>query len=282
MAELTAAVGNSAINKIVLAAGTYELGSTMCGNRLYTDTQSAICIDRALTIQADVPGAVVLNGMGNRRSVFQIKSGLSRAIVNLIGLNITGGRSDGGGVSIRSGVANFEGCNIHENQASGEDENGDIGLGGGGVYVDSDGVANFESCNIHDNSVGSGGYYGGGGLLIFGTATLTNTNVYSNEVPESSDDGGGGVVVVSGGVANFKGCDIHDNTAGVCSPSPLPSHFRHHPLELTLEPTGCGVGASGFRVVMPIITVVASLSMEWQNLRAARSITTPLMGCVAC
>ena len=53
----------------------------------------------------------------------------------------------------------------------------------------------------------------GRGLYIRGTATLTNTNVYSNEVPENSDDGGGGVVVFSGGVANFESCNIHDNTA---------------------------------------------------------------------
>ena len=303
VAELTAAVGNSAVNKIVLAAGTYELGSS-------------IHIDRALTIEAGVPGAVVLNGMGARR-VFQIQSGLSRAIVDLIGLNITGGfgtgvegdfgwqrqgggvfvssdgvanfkgcnihdnRADGGGVSV-AGVANFEGCNIHNNEAAGLDESGEVGIGGGGVLVGSNGAANFESCNIHDNSVGGGGFIGGGGLLILGTATLTNTNVYSNEVPaENVDDGGGGVLVSSSGVAHFKGCDIHDNRALVCSPSPLPSHFRHRPLELTLEPTGCGVGACGFRVVTSVITAVASLSMEWQNLKTARSMTTPLMGCVA-
>merc|ERR1740130_1637549 len=49
---------------------------------------------------------------------------------------------------------------------------------GGGVYVYSDGVANFEGCNIHDNTAGS--RYGGG-LYIQGTATLINTNVYSNQ-----------------------------------------------------------------------------------------------------
>ena len=78
--EFTAAVGNSAVDKILLAAGTYELTSTMCSG-------SAVCIDRALTIEAGVPGAVVLNAMGGRR-VFQIQSG---GTVELIGLNITGG-----------------------------------------------------------------------------------------------------------------------------------------------------------------------------------------------
>ena len=82
--EFTAAVGNSAVDKILLAAGTYELTSDMC-------TGSAICIDRALTIEAVVPGAVVLNAMGGRR-VFQIQSG---GTAELVGLNITGGSATG-------------------------------------------------------------------------------------------------------------------------------------------------------------------------------------------
>ena len=80
--EFTAAVGNSAVDKILLAAGTYELTSDMC-------TGSAVCINRALTIEAEVPGAVVLNAMGGRR-IFEIQSG---GTVELIGLNITGGNA---------------------------------------------------------------------------------------------------------------------------------------------------------------------------------------------
>ena len=74
---------------------------------------------------------------------------------------------------------------------------------GGGVWVEPGGVANFEGCNIHDNvadqvcssfELPSNLFqrpYGtlraplfglqGGGIAIYGTATLTNTNVYSNE-----------------------------------------------------------------------------------------------------
>ena len=78
--EFTAAVGNSSVNKILLGAGTYELTSDMC-------SESAVCISRALTIEAEVPGAVVLNAMGGRR-VFEIQSG---GAAELIGLNIIGG-----------------------------------------------------------------------------------------------------------------------------------------------------------------------------------------------
>ena len=80
VAELTAAVSNSAVDKILVAAGTYEFTSNMCSG-------SAICINRALTIEAEVPGSVVLDAKGGRR-VFLIQSG---GTAELIGLDITGG-----------------------------------------------------------------------------------------------------------------------------------------------------------------------------------------------
>ena len=116
--ELTAAVGNSAVDKILLAAGTYELTSDMC-------TGSAVCISRTLIIEAEVPGAVVLNAMGGRR-VFEIQSG---GTVELIGLNIIGG----------------------------------FAADHGFIYKDGTRLAH------------------GGRLAIYGTATLTNTDVYSNQ-----------------------------------------------------------------------------------------------------
>ena len=80
VAELTAAVSNSAVDEILVAAGTYEFTSNMCSG-------AAICINRALTIEAQVPGSVVLDAKGGRR-VFMIQSG---GTAELIGLNITGG-----------------------------------------------------------------------------------------------------------------------------------------------------------------------------------------------
>ena len=85
VAELTAAVGDSAVDKILVAAGTYDFTSDMCSG-------SAVCIDRALTIEAQVPGSVVLDAKGGRR-VFNIQSG---GTAELIGLNITGGYVTGG------------------------------------------------------------------------------------------------------------------------------------------------------------------------------------------
>jgi hypothetical protein len=143
VAELITAVNNSAVDKILVAAGVYIFFTSMCGENSNED--SAICTlgDRAMTIEAQVPGSVVFDGNGERR-VFYIQSG---GMVTLIGLNITGGHTtnSGGGVFVESGrdtTAHFEGCNIHDNRA----------VYGGGVSVQSYGEANFQGCNIHDNT----------------------------------------------------------------------------------------------------------------------------------
>ena len=83
--ELYAAIMDSSINKILLAAGTYELTSYMMCD------QSCFCINRTLTIEAEQPRSVVLNaGGGGDKRIFFIQS---TGTVELIGLNITGGGS---------------------------------------------------------------------------------------------------------------------------------------------------------------------------------------------
>ena len=89
VAELTEAVGNSTVDKILVAAGTYNFITNMCAG-------SAICIVRAVTIEALVPGSVVLHANSGRR-VFEIKSG---GTAGLVGLNITGGS----GANVSSGI----------------------------------------------------------------------------------------------------------------------------------------------------------------------------------
>mmetsp|Transcript_27576 Transcript_27576/g.69837 ORF Transcript_27576/g.69837 Transcript_27576/m.69837 type:complete len:121 (+) Transcript_27576:360-722(+) len=85
----------------------------------------------------------------------------------------------------QDGVANFEGCNIHDNTAS---------ECGGGVYIcQQGGVANCEGCNFHRNTANQGG-----GICLMGaaTATLTNTNVSSNT---ATDKGPNALVLHSNG-----------------------------------------------------------------------------------
>ena len=134
VAELTTAVGDSAVDKIFVAAGTYDLTSDMCSG-------SAVCIDRALTIEAQVPGSVVLDAKGGRR-VFNIQSS---GTAELIGLNITGGYA-----SVVQSVCLLNLLPRH-------------------FLHRPDGTLCAPLFGLQ-----------GGGLFITGTATLTNTNVYSN------------------------------------------------------------------------------------------------------
>ena len=88
------------------------------------------------------------------------------------------------------------------------------GLQGGGVLVE--GEANFEGCNIHDNNA----FYVCLQLeLSLNFPPLPRWSLTSLS-PVTRGSQGGGVLVNSGGVANFEGCNIHDNTAmNVCLPS---------------------------------------------------------------
>ena len=65
-------------------AGTYEFANDMCPDQ----GGSALCIDRTVTIEAEVAGSVVLDAKGARRVIY-VSSFAGRA--ELIGLNITGG-----------------------------------------------------------------------------------------------------------------------------------------------------------------------------------------------
>jgi len=89
VAELIAAVSDGTVDKIVVAPGTYyEFGSDMAG---CGDYPAALCINRAVTIEAEVEGGVVLDGMDARR-VITVDSG---GTADLVGLNITRGYVSG-------------------------------------------------------------------------------------------------------------------------------------------------------------------------------------------
>ena len=64
-------------------AGSYEFDDDMPCERGF----AALCINRHVTIQAEVAGSVVLDAKGTRRVMYV--SPASRA--ELVGLNITGG-----------------------------------------------------------------------------------------------------------------------------------------------------------------------------------------------
>ena len=71
----------------MLVAGTYEFDDDMCPDQ----GGSALCIDRNVTIEAEVAGSVVLDAKGSRRVIYVSTAGRAE----LIGLNITGGAAAG-------------------------------------------------------------------------------------------------------------------------------------------------------------------------------------------
>ena len=75
-AGLTSALANTATSHIVLAPGTYYLGAELS-------------VTRSVVIEAAVAGSVVLDAQSRHR-VLYIDPG-SSGVVQLIGLNITGG-----------------------------------------------------------------------------------------------------------------------------------------------------------------------------------------------
>ena len=64
-------------------AGTYEFDDDMCDDQ----DGSALCINRHVTIEAEVAGSVMLDAKGARRVIYVSTAGRAE----LIGLNITGG-----------------------------------------------------------------------------------------------------------------------------------------------------------------------------------------------
>ena len=133
VAGLTSALANTAVGRIVLASGTYYLSAELN-------------ITRSVILEAAVAGSVVLDAQASSSistRVLNVNPG-SLGVVQLIGLNVTGGYNniDGGGVFINSGTVTLSSCTITGNTAD---------FDGGGVYV-SGGTVTFSSCTITGNT----------------------------------------------------------------------------------------------------------------------------------
>ena len=83
--ELQSALSCERFDTIRLAAANYTFE-----NDNMQDCDSALCIDRPVTLEAAVPGAVTLDGGGALR-VMSITGGTVESPVELVGLTITGG-----------------------------------------------------------------------------------------------------------------------------------------------------------------------------------------------
>jgi hypothetical protein len=129
VADLRAALANTAIARIVLGDGTYILNST-------SSTMSGLDITRSVILEAAAGATVTLNAQAsstgngngpNARRVLYINPG-STGYVQLIRLRITGGyftcdgwcdntnTNRGGGVFIETGTVTMSSCSIYGNR----------------------------------------------------------------------------------------------------------------------------------------------------------------------
>ena len=173
-AGLTSALANTAVGHIVLASGTYILSAELS-------------ITRSIVLEAVVAGSCVLHAQAsssNPRRVLNINPG-STGVVQLIGLNITGGyvTNNGGGVYIYSGTVTLSSCTITGNS---------VAHYGGGVLIAGIGKVTLSSCIITGNSAYSATNTGnnptnngGGGVAVFttgGTVAILSSNISGNIV----------------------------------------------------------------------------------------------------
>ena len=118
-------------------AGTYEFAGDMCPDR----GGSALCIDRNVTIEAEVAGSVVLDAKGARRVIYVSTSGRAE----LVGLNITGGDADY--VSFLASIEPMHTRDIPSPPGSSHFHS----IQGGGILINIRGSASLTDCNFYDS-----------------------------------------------------------------------------------------------------------------------------------
>ena len=104
---LVNALGNAAVGHIIVAAGRYALAAELR-------------VDRSVVIEAAVASSVVLDAGKASHRVLNIAPGSSSDVVELIGLNVTGGRvsrTNGGGLLISQGQVVITDVAVYDNKA---------------------------------------------------------------------------------------------------------------------------------------------------------------------
>ena len=175
---LAAAVADTSVSHIMVAAGTYTFGpgdrQSPVGAALHITRSVHIEAEQAGTVVIDaltdaLPGTVEVNSNSNDRGDWQrqtrggccrrtvyIDAGL-KGVVALVGLHITGGTvndEDGAGVYVASGTAALGSCVISGNSANDWDPLG--GGRGGGVFVDTNAHLQLANSQVQNNLARSG------------------------------------------------------------------------------------------------------------------------------
>ena len=181
---LAAAVADTSVSHIMVAAGTYTFGPVGVQWQSGLAVGAALHITRSVHIEAvqagtvvidaltdALPGTVEANSNSNdrgdwerqsrggccRRTVY-IDAGLE-GVVALVGLHITGGTvndEDGAGVYVASGTAALGSCVISGNSGNDWDPDSTSPSCGGGVYVDSNAHLQLANSQVQNNLARSG------------------------------------------------------------------------------------------------------------------------------
>ena len=170
-------------------------GQTITLTERQLEIKQGLKIDASSLYNASTqtPGITVdANGLSR---VFYLNAGINEKPIELIGLRITGGRTeeDGGGIYVNSGTTTITNCAINDNEA----------YSGGGVYGRQESALTFTNCVINGNEATKSG----GGVWGLGTLTLNYCSIINNVATIE----GGGLFIR--GSAALTTCDICDNSA---------------------------------------------------------------------
>ena len=166
---LDTAKNNGQDDTINVAAGTYNITTTLIYNYIPSETYS-------LTIQGAGAGSTILDG-GNSVPILSISSVGQVFVKDITFQNGNSASGMGGGLYIYSQNGTVENCDFSGNFASG---------GGGGVSGSSSGTITLNK-NTFTNNTSTGGL-GSGLYVTSGTITLTE-NTFTNN--SGSSQGGG-------------------------------------------------------------------------------------------
>ena len=166
-------------------------------------------------------GGGTIDASGQNRSAIRIING---GKVILDGVTVTGGtgtvikgsglegRGDGtcsvgGGVYVENGSLELKNGTIENNTAQ----------RGGGIFVGQKGTFTMEGGTVSDNQTidGSRQYFAGegGGIFVWGTATISGGQIINNTCNSTTDLGGGGLYINNGGIATLINARVTGNTA---------------------------------------------------------------------
>ncbi len=207
---------------VTLNSGTKDKLIEIIGNSTITvsgEYKGAIEIRNNSTVT--IQGNGTINAKDRNRSAIYIKSG---TVILKDNVTITGGTGTdmenanmeprgnntfkvGGGVYVKSGTFNLEGGEITGNTAQ----------RGGGIFVNNGAYFTMTGGTVSNNQTVDGGrpkFAGeGGGIFVYGTATISGGSITGNICNSQTDLGGGGLYVNNNGIATLINATVTNNTA---------------------------------------------------------------------